>query len=81
MYVFSQIYPDKFAEREMMTLQVLCKANKENECLWKGPLGDLEVFLMCVSEIEGFKNLRFLRRKIKGLLVPAHSCNGDGNFS
>ncbi|PFX24327.1 hypothetical protein AWC38_SpisGene11079 [Stylophora pistillata] len=26
----------------MMTLQVLCKANKENECLWKGPLGDLE---------------------------------------
>ncbi|RMX59687.1 hypothetical protein pdam_00012082, partial [Pocillopora damicornis] len=37
-----KIYPDKFAEREMMTLQVFCQANRENECLWKGNLGELE---------------------------------------
>lgn len=27
-----------------MTFRVFCQANEENECLWKGPLGELEVF-------------------------------------
>ncbi|XP_058964589.2 TNF receptor-associated factor 2-like isoform X2 [Pocillopora verrucosa] len=26
----------------MMTFRVFCQANEENECLWKGPLGELE---------------------------------------
>ena len=40
-----------------MTFRVFCQANEENECLWKGPLGELEVF-----SLEFVRNIRLLHR-------------------
>ena len=45
-----------------MTFQVFCQANKENECLWKGPLGELEVFSLKFVRDICLLNLSFLRR-------------------
>ena len=39
-YMYLQVFPDLFCQRELDDLQVLCE-----NCEWTGKLGDLEVML------------------------------------
>ncbi|XP_068761369.1 TNF receptor-associated factor 6-like [Montipora capricornis] len=38
----SQLFPDMFAKREMLSHDVLCRLKKVHGCPWKGPLSKLE---------------------------------------
>ncbi|KAL9955369.1 hypothetical protein ACROYT_G036679 [Oculina patagonica] len=41
----SQLYPDNFAKREMLSHEVFCRMKKQHGCPWKGTLGKLEEHL------------------------------------
>ena len=49
-----------------MTFRVFCQANEEKECLWKGPLGELEVFSLEFVRNIRLLHLSFLTKKING---------------
>ena len=49
-----------------MALWVFCQANEENECLWKGTLGELEVFSLEFVRNIRLLHLSFLTKKING---------------